>query len=127
LWEHHFLQKCEIYKKKKIGRGTWTWRVLENRDHPRMEKVSLSYGGLLPSVCHGFYYESVESIQTPKHWHISDTTSSHLLSPVSYPPPNLKVFLFPPGWLRGGLDRRPIVNQSVFPHHTNRLIQRPQE
>ena len=29
----------------------------------------------------------------------------------SYLPPNLEVFVLPPGWLRGGLGRKPIVNR----------------
>ena len=42
-------------------------------------------------------------------------------SPVSYPTPNLKVFVLPPGWLRGGHDRRPIVNHGRYSLHTTRL------
>jgi hypothetical protein len=40
-------------------------------------------------------------------------------------PTNLKVFVFPPGLLRGRDVKKPVGNQSVFPDQINRLIHDP--
>ena len=88
--------------------------------------------GLLYKVCHAFYLNGQK-----KHHPMGGSNSDTMVSPVHSHrhrsltclvlTPNLKVVVFPPGWLRGRVDKGPVVDQSVFPLHTTRLTQRPQE
>ena len=78
-----------------------------------------------------FYYDLIEKHHAPG---VDNDTMvppgfSHSLL-VYHPPPNLSVCastrlqtsVFPPGWLQGRRRCRPIINYSVFPLNTNRLI-----
>ena len=78
-----------------------------------------------------FFYDLIEKHHAPG---VDNDTMvppgfSHSLL-VYHPPANLSVCastrlptsVFPPGWLQGRRRCRPVINYSVFPLNTNRLI-----